>query len=104
MFLALFVIGLCRSTMAAATFSNWAGASRSGCPSVAADLDLHPAQLQESPVFQRMKSSGKRSKSPISDSFFKYPNNKYVGWRCSARPPARAWSGTPASSTRSSSC
>jgi MFS family permease len=25
-----------------------------------------------------MKSAGKRSKSPLRDSFFKYPNNKYV--------------------------
>jgi len=35
-------------------------------------------KLQESPVFQRMKSQGKGSKSPLKDSFLKYPNNKYV--------------------------
>jgi len=35
-------------------------------------------KLHESPVFQKMKAEGKGSKSPLSDSFFKYPNNKYV--------------------------
>src|SRR5207249_9661435 len=35
-------------------------------------------KLQESPVFQRMKSEGKGSKAPLTDSFLKYPNNKYV--------------------------
>ena len=35
-------------------------------------------KLQESPIFQRMKSQGKRSKQPLVDSFFRYPNNKYV--------------------------
>src|SRR5262249_42215102 len=35
-------------------------------------------KLNESPVFQRMKAEGKGSKSPLTDSFLKYPNNKYV--------------------------
>jgi MFS family permease len=35
-------------------------------------------KLQESPIFTRLKTQGKRSKTPIKDSFFKYPNNKYV--------------------------
>ena len=35
-------------------------------------------KLQESPVFQKMKSEGKGSKAPLTDSFLKYPNNKYV--------------------------
>src|SRR5947208_12029515 len=35
-------------------------------------------KLNESPVFQAMKSQGKGSKSPLRDSFFHYPNNKYV--------------------------
>jgi hypothetical protein len=35
-------------------------------------------KLNESPLFQRMKSQGKGSKSPLKDSFFRYPNNKYV--------------------------
>src|SRR5260370_17135493 len=35
-------------------------------------------KLQESPIFQRLKTQGKRSKSPLTDSFLRYPNNKYV--------------------------
>jgi len=35
-------------------------------------------KLHESPVFQKMKAEGKGSKSPLYDSFMKYPNNKYV--------------------------
>jgi MFS family permease len=80
MFLALFVIGLCRTVMAAPTFSNWGWriAFWVSIPLLLISIYIR-LKLQESPVFQRMKSSGKRSKSPISDSFFRYPNNKYVG-------------------------
>src|SRR6201999_2356003 len=35
-------------------------------------------KLNESPVFQRMKAEGKGSKAPLTDSFARYPNNKYV--------------------------
>src|SRR6202047_5199929 len=79
MFLALFVIGLCRTVMAATTFSNWGWriAFWVSIPLLLISIYIR-LKLQESPVFQRMKSSGKRSKSPISDSFFRYPNNKYV--------------------------
>ncbi|HEY3149526.1 MAG TPA: MFS transporter [Dongiaceae bacterium] len=35
-------------------------------------------KLNESPVFRKMKEEGKGSKSPLTDSFFRYPNNKYV--------------------------
>jgi MFS family permease len=35
-------------------------------------------KLQESPVFQKMKAEGKASKAPLTDSFLRYPNNKYV--------------------------
>jgi MFS family permease len=35
-------------------------------------------KLHESPIFQKMKSEGKGSKQPLTDSFLRYPNNKYV--------------------------
>ena len=35
-------------------------------------------KLHESPVFLKIKSEGKTSKAPLSDSFLKYPNNKYA--------------------------
>ena len=79
MFLSLFVIGLTRTLMAAATFSNWGWriAFWVSIPLLLISIYIR-LKLQESPVFQRMKTSGKRSKSPIRDSFLRYPNNKYV--------------------------
>src|SRR5262249_16839875 len=35
-------------------------------------------KLNETPVFQRMREEGKGSKRPLTESFFHYPNNKYV--------------------------
>ena len=35
-------------------------------------------KLNESPVFTKMKEEGRGSKAPITESFFRYPNNKYV--------------------------
>src|SRR3984957_10855335 len=35
-------------------------------------------KLHESPVFQKMKAEGKGSKAPLTESFLRYPNNKYV--------------------------
>src|SRR3954465_1206104 len=79
MFLSLLVIGLCRLLMPAATFNDWGWriAFWISIPLLAISVYIR-LKLQESPVFHRMKVSGKRSKSPTRDSFFKYPNNKYV--------------------------
>ena len=35
-------------------------------------------KLNESPVFTKMKEEGKGSSSPLTDSFLRYPNNKFV--------------------------
>jgi MFS family permease len=35
-------------------------------------------RLNESPIFQKMKEEGKGSKAPLTESFLRYPNNKYV--------------------------
>src|SRR5439155_23703648 len=35
-------------------------------------------KLNESPVFKRMKEEGRGSSRPLTESFFHYPNNKYV--------------------------
>jgi MFS family permease len=35
-------------------------------------------KLNETPIFQKMKEEGKRSKAPLTESFLRYPNNKYV--------------------------
>ncbi len=56
-------VGVCRSS------------SRSSCSAFSVWIRL---KLNETPIFQKMKAEGKGSKSPLTDSFFRYPNNKYV--------------------------
>jgi MFS family permease len=79
MLLALVVIGLCRVLFDASAFSNWAWRIPFwfSIPLLLISIYIR-LKLNESPVFQRMKSQGKGSKAPLTDSFLKYPNNKYV--------------------------
>jgi MFS family permease len=79
LFLALLVIGLCREFMDAKTFTTdgWR------IPFIVSVFLLIFSvyirlKLNESPIFQRMKDEGKGSKAPLTESFFHYPNNKYV--------------------------
>ena len=79
MLFALIVIGLCRWAMPAKDFSAWGWriAFWFSIPLLLISIYIR-LKLNESPIFRRMKSQGKASKSPIKDSFFVYPNNKYV--------------------------
>src|SRR6266852_3580912 len=79
MLLALAVIGFTRYGMEAATFSSWGWRISFwvSLPLLLISIYIR-LKLQESPIFQRLKTQGKRSKSPLTDSFFRYPNNKYV--------------------------
>jgi MFS family permease len=79
MLLALVVILVCRLTMAPATFATWGWriAFWLSIPLLAISIYIR-LKLQESPIFMRLKTQGKRSPHPIKDSFFRYPNNKYV--------------------------
>ena len=43
----------------------------------AGDLGLHPAQMEESPVFRAMRSQGKASPAPLRE-VLRSPDNKYV--------------------------
>jgi MFS family permease len=78
-FMSLLVIGLCRAYMPASDFADWGWR----IPFVVSVLLLMFSvwirlKLNESPVFQRMKEEGKASKAPLTESFLRYPNNKYV--------------------------
>jgi MFS family permease len=78
-FLALVIIGICRAYMSSETFINWGWRIPFLVSIFLLAISVYiRLKLQESPVFQRMKTAGKRSKSPLRDSFLKYPNNKYV--------------------------
>jgi len=79
MLLALVVIALCRAGFDASTFASWAWRIPFwfSIPLLLISIYIR-LKLSESPVFRRMKEQGKRSKAPLTDSFLKYPNNKYV--------------------------
>src|SRR5689334_21815 len=79
LFLSLLVIWLCRSNMDAKTFAEWGWRIPFWVSLILLVFSVYiRLKLSESPVFQQMKAEGKGSKSPLTDSFFKYPNNKYV--------------------------
>jgi MFS family permease len=79
-FLALVVIGVCRTFIDAESFSKGGGWRIPFLVSIVllAFSVYIRLKLNESPVFQKMKSEGRGSKSPLTDSFLRYPNNKYV--------------------------
>jgi MFS family permease len=79
LFLALVVIYLSRANMDAKQFSEWGWRIPFWLSAVLLAFSIYiRLKLHESPIFQKMKSEGKGSKSPLTDSFFKYPNNKFV--------------------------
>ena len=78
-FLSLLVIGISRSYLSAPDFAEWGWR----IPFIISAFLLVFSiwirlKLNESPVFQKMKSEGKASKSPLTDSFLRAPNNKLV--------------------------
>jgi MFS family permease len=78
-FLALLIIGLCRTQMDAKVFAEWGWRIPFWMSIFLLGISVYiRMKLNESPVFAKMKEEGKGSKSPLSDSFLKYPNNKYA--------------------------
>ena len=78
-FLSLLVIGLCRWGMDDAIFKSWGWRVPFLLSLVLLVFSLYiRLKLNESPVFQRMKAEGRGSDHPVRDSFFRYPNNKFV--------------------------
>ncbi|HEX6864967.1 MAG TPA: MFS transporter, partial [Thermoanaerobaculia bacterium] len=78
-FLSLLVIGTCRGLMDPEAFTNWGWRLPFLVSLVLLIFSIYiRLKLEESPVFKQMKSQGKASKSPLKDSFLRYPNNKYV--------------------------
>jgi MFS family permease len=79
LFLALLIIYLSRSNMDAKVFADWGWRIPFWVSLILLAFSVYiRLKLQESPVFQKMKSEGKGSTQPLTDSFFKYPNNKFV--------------------------
>jgi predicted MFS family arabinose efflux permease len=79
LFLALIVIYLCRTTMSVDDFKQWGWRIPFWLSIILLAFSVYiRLKLNESPVFQRMKAEGKSSKSPLTESFLRYPNNKFV--------------------------
>jgi MFS family permease len=78
-FLALVVIGLCRVYIDAKTFANWGWRIPFIVSLILLVFSVYiRMRLNETPIFQKMKEEGKGSRAPLTESFFHYPNNKYV--------------------------
>ena len=79
-FMSLAVIGGCRIAHGRrATFADWGWRIPFLVSIVLLAFSVYiRLKLNESPLFQKMKAEGKASKSPLKDSFLKYPNNKIV--------------------------
>jgi MFS family permease len=78
-FLSLAVIGIARTTMDPKDFAEWGWRIPFLVSLILLVFSVYiRLKLQESPVFKKMKSEGKGSKAPLTDSFLKYPNNKFV--------------------------
>ena len=78
-FLALLVIGVARLGMDGKDFAAWGWRVPFWISLVLLVFSIYiRLKLNESPVFLKMKSEGKGSKQPLTDSFLKYPNNKFV--------------------------
>jgi len=77
--IALIVIGLCRVIMTKEAFGGWGWRIPFLVSLVLLLFSVYiRLKLQESPVFRRMKDEGRGSKHPLTDSFLRYPNNKFV--------------------------
>jgi MFS family permease len=78
-FLALLIIGVCRTQMPEAVFKEWGWRIPFWASIFLLAISVYiRLKLNESPIFAQMKEEGKGSKAPLSDSFLKYPNNKYA--------------------------
>jgi MFS family permease len=78
-FLSLAVIGACRINIDAKEFADWGWRIPFLVSAILLAYSVYMRlKLEESPVFKRMKAEGKGSDSPLTDSFFRYPNNKFV--------------------------
>jgi MFS family permease len=77
--LALIIIALCRGNMVAKDFSEWGWRIPFLVSVILLVFSVYiRLKLNETPIFQKMVSEGKGSKAPLTESFFHYPNNKYV--------------------------
>ncbi len=78
-FLSLGIILICRRAISAAEFSDWGWRIPFLVSAILLVFSVYiRLKLQESPVFQKIKSEGKTSKAPLTESFANWSNAKIV--------------------------
>jgi MFS family permease len=78
-FLSLVVIGFCRGNLNDTAFRSWGWRVPFLASIILLLISIYiRLKLQESPVFRKMKSEGKGSKAPLTDSFGNWKNAKVV--------------------------
>src|SRR5450830_1986508 len=78
-FMALGIIGLCRIYIDAKVFADWGWRIPFLVSLILLVFSVYiRLRLSETPVFLKMREEGKGSKAPLTESFLRYPNNKYV--------------------------
>jgi MFS family permease len=78
-FLSLVVIGVLRVSLSKEAFGSWGWRVPFWVSLALLAFSVYiRMKLNESPVFRRMKEENRASKHPLTESFFHYPNNKYV--------------------------
>ena len=79
LFLSLAVILLCRVALPEAQFKEWGWRIPFIVSVILLGVSVYiRLKLQESPIFAEMKAQGRASKTPLTDSFFRQPNARYV--------------------------
>jgi hypothetical protein len=77
--LALAVIGACRLLLPAGEFEAWGWRLPFLASFILLIMSVYiRVSLRETPVFLTMKAEGRGSRIPVWESFFQWPNNKYV--------------------------
>jgi MFS family permease len=77
--LALVIIIACRELLEPKAFSEWGWRVPFIVSVILLVFSVYiRLRLNESPIFQKMKEEGKGSKAPLTESFIRYPNNKFV--------------------------
>jgi hypothetical protein len=78
-FMSLMIILLCRDNMDKEAFASWGWRIPFLFSFILLIFSVYiRMRLNESPVFARMKAEGRGSRSPLTDSFLRYPNNRLV--------------------------
>ncbi|WP_246120835.1 MFS transporter [Chitinolyticbacter meiyuanensis] len=79
LFLSLLVIWICRNSFGKEAFEDWGWRVPFLVSIVLLIVSVYiRLQLNESPVFKKMKEQGRHSKAPLTEAFLRWPNLKVV--------------------------